>query len=558
MLTAVVIVQLSFLAGSLAGTGLRFSKDPTAFAVFRRWNAKTNGTLKFHFRTHSENGLLLYQDDRGQCQYIYLSLADGRLRMRLKMGNCEYTQTLLVGHKLADGKWHKVTVQRNYSTTKLTLDGEIENITQYSGSGRYLGVESDLRVGGVPWYTPFNDFSFPAIVYESTNFNRFEGCISGIMYNNGRGPLREAVLMNTSGTFPDCLDPCSQSDHCMNGGICRDTVSEVWCDCKGTGYEGPNCTEESASVWLNGTGYIVFHMDQAEEKSHSNLSYVAFGLRTINTQNGLILSLQSRSVSDFLLIEMINGKMRVEIDLGQGGFVLQSGVHVNDGQWHLVEFRRSGRSVILNIDGRISDDGYLTGKSFQLNVADSDPKLYLGGGPRNVFRKSQSKLNLTGQIRELYFRNMKILDYVVPVVADKRFEIFGTVIDGSEIPETSGSGCDPFSDDEDVDCVEFTTAERPTDEIISSSSTSEPTSAPGPDPADTQSYSSLPQVVPFWIISVLVVASVIAIVLTIFFLYRWNSRYSGSFKPEPSSSSTELPKLNSKPRIYVSAHEEKA
>ena len=145
-----------------------------------------------------------------------------------------------------------------------------------------------------------------------------------------------------------------------------------------------------------------------------------------------------------------------------GGFVLQSGVHVNDGQWHLVEFRRSGRSVILNIDGRISDDGYLTGKSFQLNVADSDPKLYLGGGPRNVFRKSQSKLNLTGQIRELYFRNMKILDYVVPVVADKRFEIFGTVIDGSEIPETSGSGCDPFSDDEDVDCVEFTTAERPT------------------------------------------------------------------------------------------------
>ena len=61
-------------------------------------------------------------------------------------------------------------------------------------------------------------------------------------------------------------------------------------------------------------------MDQAEEKSHSNLSYVAFGLRTINTQNGLILSLQSRSVSDFLLIEMINGKMRVEIDLGQGKY----------------------------------------------------------------------------------------------------------------------------------------------------------------------------------------------------------------------------------------------
>lgn len=91
------------------------------------------------------------------------------------------------------------------------------------------------------------------------------------------------------------------------------------------------------------------------------------------------------------------------------------------------------------------------------------------------------------------------------------------------------------------------------------SSTSEPTSDPGHLPSAAQAQ-SLPQVVPFWVISVLVVAAAIAILVTIFFLYRWNSRYSGSFKPEPASSSGDLPQhvaQASKPRIYVSAHDEK-
>lgn len=74
-------------------------------------------------------------------------------------------------------------------------------------------------------------------------FFSFDGCISGIMHSNGVRPLREAQLHNTSGTSEGCLDPCSQTDKCQNGGICRDGVSDVWCDCNGTRFEGTNCTE---------------------------------------------------------------------------------------------------------------------------------------------------------------------------------------------------------------------------------------------------------------------------------------------------------------------------
>ena len=102
-------------------------------------------------------------------------------------------------------------------------------------------------------------------------------------------------------------------------------------------------------------------------------------------------------------------------------------------------------------------DGKMKGKSFQLNVEDPDPKVYLAGGPKNVFLKSQSKMNLSGEVREFYFRKMKLLDYVVPEITDKRFEIVGSVIDGSTVAETSGSGCDPMEDDEDASCGDITT-----------------------------------------------------------------------------------------------------
>lgn len=173
MLAIVVLFQLSFLTGALESKGLRFPEDPTAFAVFKGWNAKTIGTLEFHFKTKSENGFLIYEDDRGQCQYMYLSLVEGRLRLRLKMGDCEETQTILVGHSLADDKWHKATVQRNHSVTTVTVDGEFTNTTHYRGyRKRFFKASSDLLVGRIPWYTRFNDLSFPAIYYESIKVNR--------------------------------------------------------------------------------------------------------------------------------------------------------------------------------------------------------------------------------------------------------------------------------------------------------------------------------------------------------------------------------------------------
>ena len=74
---------------------------------------------------------------------------------------------------------------------------------------------------------------------------------------------------------------------------------------------------ETSSIWLNGSGYIVFHVIPAEENFYSNYSYVAFHLKTKNS-GGIIFSLQSPYRNDYLLIEMTDGKIRVALDLGGG------------------------------------------------------------------------------------------------------------------------------------------------------------------------------------------------------------------------------------------------
>ena len=124
--------------------------------------------------------------------------------------------------------------------------------------------------------------------------------------------------------------------------------------------------------------------------------------------------------------------------------------HVNDDIWHHVEFTRRFDTVTLMIDHHVNATGRVSVKPFKPNV------VYVAGGPRNVFRKSESKRNFSGYLQEFYFGKMKILDSIVPTITDRRFSKVGTVIDGSLISEGSGgSGC--LGDDEDDECRDTTT-----------------------------------------------------------------------------------------------------
>ena len=92
-------------------------------------------------------------------------------------------------------------------------------------------------------------------------FFRFNGCISSITYSvNGR-PTREAYLKHAKGTKLGCSDPCSKTGKCKNGAVCRYTSTGVRCDCKGTRFEGTNCSEgrnENGNITFWGFFFSVF------------------------------------------------------------------------------------------------------------------------------------------------------------------------------------------------------------------------------------------------------------------------------------------------------------
>ena len=77
------------------------------------------------------------------------------------------------------------------------------------------------------------------------------------------------------------------------------------------------CNLETSSVWLTGDGYIAYRLNPTEDSWSQDKNLVAFRVWT-NYSDGLILGLQPRFDGDYLFIELINGKILVKMDLGEG------------------------------------------------------------------------------------------------------------------------------------------------------------------------------------------------------------------------------------------------
>ena len=85
----------------------------TSYAQFRKWYASPNASLQFEFLTSQPNGLLLYTDDGGYYDFLEVKLVEGRLRLRLNLG--DGAQIVDMGDDLHKGfTWHKVRKMKIY------------------------------------------------------------------------------------------------------------------------------------------------------------------------------------------------------------------------------------------------------------------------------------------------------------------------------------------------------------------------------------------------------------------------------------------------------------
>ncbi|XP_060274429.1 neurexin 3 isoform X16 [Ovis aries] len=426
-------LKVSLLLGSLLGLclGLEFMGFPNQWARYLRWDASTRSDLSFQFKTNVSAGLLLYLDDGGVCDFLCLSLVDGRVQLRLSM-DCAET-AVLSGKRVNDSSWHFVMVSRDRLRTVLVLDGEGRS-AELQPQRPYMDVVSDLFLGGVP-----ADIRPSALTLDGVQaMPSFKGLISDLKYGNS-----EPRLLGSQGVQLDAEGPCGERP-CENGGICFLLDGHPTCDCSTTGYGGKLCSEDVSQgpglshlmmseqareenvATFRGSEYLCYDLSQNPIQSSSDEITLSF--KTWQ-RNGLIL--HTGKSADYVNLALKDGAVSLVINLGSGAFeaiVEPVNGKFNDNAWHDVKVTRNLRQVTISVDGILTTTGYTQEDYTMLG---SDDFFYVGGSPSTAdLPGSPVSNNFMGCLKEVVYKNNDIRLELSRLarIGDTKMKIYGEVV----------------------------------------------------------------------------------------------------------------------------------
>ncbi|KAI3367327.1 hypothetical protein L3Q82_008373 [Scortum barcoo] len=210
--------------------GLEFLGTPGQWARYLRWDASTRGDLSFQVKTETSEALLLYFDDGGYCDFLQLSVVEGRLQLRFSI-DCAET-TVVSDKRVDDGSWHFTTLSRYNVRTVLVLDGQ-PKADEVRPQRLFMKIVSDLFLGGVPQDIRSGALTLPTV----RNMQPFRGTITDLKYGISQPLLLESLKVPLESEGWCTVNPCE------NGGTCSVVDGEPVCDCSKTEYKGRFCNE---------------------------------------------------------------------------------------------------------------------------------------------------------------------------------------------------------------------------------------------------------------------------------------------------------------------------
>uniref|UniRef100_UPI0037E937DF neurexin-3b-like n=1 Tax=Semicossyphus pulcher TaxID=241346 RepID=UPI0037E937DF len=338
-----VLLLLSTVLG--LSVGLEFTGSEGQWARYLRWDASSRSDLTFQFKTSESEGLLLYFDDGGYCDFLLLTVSEGKMQLRISI---DCAETTITSDKMVnDSRWHFAAINRHNLRTGLAVDGQTKT-EEVRPQRRFMKIVSDLFLGGLP-----GDIRTSAITLPSVReLPPFKGIITDLSYGS-----KLPTLINSQKVRLEMMGLCTENP-CENGGICSLADGETYCDCSRTGYVGRYCTEavqrtpglahlkaeqarEENVATFRGSEYFCYDLSQNPIQSSSDEITLSF--KTWQ-RNGLLL--HTGKSADYVNLALKDGAVSLVINLGSGAFeaiVEPVNGKFNDNAWHDIKVTRNLR-----------------------------------------------------------------------------------------------------------------------------------------------------------------------------------------------------------------------
>ncbi|XP_037100883.1 neurexin-3b isoform X9 [Syngnathus acus] len=423
----VLLLLSSVLALSV---GLEFTGSEGQWARYLRWDASSRSDLTFQFKTSQSEGLMLYFDDGGYCDFLLLTLSEGRMHLRFSI---DCAETTITSDKMVnDSRWHFAAINRHNLRTGLSVDGQTKT-AEVRPQRQFMKIISDLFLGGLP-----GDIRTSAITLPSVReLKPFKGIITDLIYGS-----KLPALINSQKVRLEMLGLCTENP-CENGGICSLADGETYCDCSRTGFVGPYCTEavhrtpglahlkaeqarEENVATFRGSEYFCYDLSQNPIQSSSDEITLSF--KTWQ-RNGLLL--HTGKSADYVNLALKDGAVSLVINLGSGAFeaiVEPVNGKFNDNAWHDIKVTRNLRQVTISVDGILTTTGYTQEDYTMLG---SDDFFYVGGSPSTAdLPGSPVSNNFMGCLKEVVYKNNDIrleLSRLARIV-DPKMKLQGDVV----------------------------------------------------------------------------------------------------------------------------------
>ncbi|XP_051173583.1 chondroitin sulfate proteoglycan 4 isoform X2 [Leptopilina boulardi] len=304
----------------------------------------------------------------GKTDYCLIKLEAGRLKVHINLGAGESEIPSAQRLTLNDNNWHEINLTRREG--KITLQIDVIHNTEFLLKGNFfeLNIHYGVFIGG---RGDFNELFLGHMEY-------LRGCMADIVYNGAK--VIEYARLRKNQSEPTAV---------------------TW-----------GCSPEFDATWRTNISFVEDGSFIAIPKPipRSGSSW-KFELKTAAESGLLLYNTGQSSYADYLGIELLDRRIRVLMNKGNGPTELIHSTIVSDGKWHSIVVDFSPSTIGITVDKQEKMMALPSGGNRYLDLADT---LYIGGTELNKRARAFSKglksgdMSYKGCIRNMFLDNKEI------------------------------------------------------------------------------------------------------------------------------------------------------